>query len=138
MSERDPLSMSTDNTPEGEMYSDTVEGGPISMVMNGDTVVDSTGKEVGTVKFVKMGDPNAVTDEGQEDDSPGFFGLGDDDYDMGNLPEQARHQLMRVGFIHIDVSLADDRFAGAGQVARVENNTVYLSVPEADLIRQGG
>ena len=67
MSERDPLSMSTDNTPEGEMYSDTVEGGPISKVMNGDRVVDSTGKEIGTVKFVKMGDPNAVTDEGQGD-----------------------------------------------------------------------
>jgi hypothetical protein len=134
MSERDPLSMSTDNTAEGEMYSDTVESGPISMVMTGDTVVDSTGKEVGTVKFVKMGDPNAVTDEGQEDDSPGFLGLGGDSYDMGNLPEQARDQLMRVGFIHIDVSWADDRFAAAGQVARVENNTVYLSVPEADLL----
>jgi hypothetical protein len=134
MSERDPLSMSTDNTAEGEMYSDTVEGGPISDVMIGDSVVDSTGKEVGTVKFIKMGDPNAVTDEGQEDDSPGFLGLGGDSYDMGNLPEQAREQLMRVGFIHIDVSWADDRFAGAGQIARVENNTVYLTVPEANLI----
>src|SRR5918997_6663815 len=61
MTERDPLSMSTDNTPEGQMYSDTVEGGPISQVEIGDTVVDSTGKEVGTVKFVKMGDSNAVT-----------------------------------------------------------------------------
>ena len=138
MSERDPLSMSTDNTAEGEMYSDTVEGGPISMVMTGDRVVDSTGKEVGTVKFVKMGDPNAVTDEGQEDDSPGFLGLGGDSYDMGNLPEQARDQLMRVGFIHINVSWADDRFAGTGQIARVENNAVYLSVPEADLIGQDG
>jgi hypothetical protein len=138
MSERDPLSMSTDNTADGEIYSDTVEGGPISNVMIGDSVVDSTGKEVGTVKFVKMGDPNAVTDEGQEDDSPGFLGLGGGDYDMGNLPEQARHQLMRVGFIHIDVSLADDRFAGAGQIARVENNMVYLSVPEANLIGQDG
>jgi hypothetical protein len=137
MRERDPLSMSTDNTPEGEMYSDTVEGGPISRAAIGDKVVDSTGKEVGTVKFVKMGDPNAVTAEGQEDDSPGFLGLGDD-YDMGNLPEQARHQLMRVGFIHIDVSWADDRFAGAGQIARVARNTVYLSVPETDLIGQGG
>jgi hypothetical protein len=134
MSERDPLSMSTDNTAEGDMYSDTVEGGPISMVMIGDSVVDSTGKEVGTVKFVKMGDPNAATTEGQEDDSPGFLGLGGDSYDLGNLPEQARDQLLRVGFIHIDVSWADDRFAGAGQIARVENNTVYLSVPEADLI----
>lgn len=134
MSERDPLSMSTDNTADGEMYSDTVEGGPISDVMIGDSVVDSTGKEIGTVKFVKMGDPNAATDEGQEDGGPGFLGLGGDSYDLGNLPEQARHQLLRVGFIHIDVSWADDRFAGAGQLARVENNTVYLTVPEVDLL----
>jgi len=137
MSERDPLSMSTDNTPKGDMYSDTVEGGPISRVSIGDRVVDSTGKEIGTVKFVKMGDPNAATAEGQEDYSPGFLGLGGDSYDMGNLPEQARHQLVRVGFIHIDVSMADDRFAGTGQIARVVGNTVFLSVPEADLIRQG-
>ena len=134
MSERDPLSMSTDNTAEGQMYSDTVEGGPISMVTIGDTVVDSTGNEVGTVKFVKMGDPNAITDQGQEDDDPGILGLGGDSYDMGDLPEQARHQLMRVGFIHIDVSWANDRYAAAGQIARVEANTVYLSVPEANLL----
>ena len=133
MSERDPLSMSTDDTPEGEMYSDTVEGGPISKVMIGDKVVDSTGKDVGKVKFVKMGDPNAATTEGQEDYDPGFLGLGGDSYDMGNLPEQAQRQLMRVGFIHIDIRLAADKFAGAGQIARVDNNTVYLSVPEANL-----
>jgi hypothetical protein len=106
--------------------------------MIGDSVVDSTGNEVGTVKFVKMGDPNAVTDEGQEDDRPGLLGLSGNDYDMGNLPEQAREQLMRVGFIHINVPLADDRFAGAGQIARVENNTVYLSVPQTNLIGQDG
>ena len=135
MTERDPLSMSTDNTLEGRMYSDTVEGGPISQVTIGDTVVDSTGKEVGTVKFVKMGDPNAITTEGQEDNDPGFLGiLGGDSYDMGDLPEHAQHQLMRVGFIHIDVSWADDRFAGAGQIARVENNMVHLTVPEANLV----
>src|SRR5215210_5690074 len=134
MSERDPLSMSTDNTANGQMYSDTVEGGPISQAMIGDSVVDSTGKEVGTVKFVKMGDPNAVTDEGQEDSDTGIFGLAGDSYDMGNLPENARHQLMRVGFVHIGVSWADDRFAGASQIDRVENNTVYLTVPEANLI----
>jgi hypothetical protein len=134
VSERDPLSMSTDNTPDGEIYADTVEGGPISKVMIGDRVVDSTGKEVGSVKFVKMGDPNAATDEGQEVSEPGILGFGGDSYDLGNLPEQARHQLLRVGFIHIDVSWADDRFAGAGQIARVENNTVYLTVPEANLL----
>jgi hypothetical protein len=133
MSERDPLSMSTDNTAQGRMDSDTVEGGPISQITIGDRVVDSTGKEVGKVKFVKMGDPNAATDQGQEDDRPGVWTFGGGSFDMGNIPEQARHQLLRVGFIHIDVSWKGDRFAGSGQIARVEENTVYLSVPEANL-----
>jgi hypothetical protein len=133
MSERDDLSMSTDNTAEGEMYSDTVEGGPISEVQIDDRVVDSTGKEVGRVKFVKMGDPNAATTEGQWGTDPGWFGFGDD-YGLRDLPEQAVLQLMRVGFVHIDISMAHDRFAGAGQIARVAGNTVYLNVPEDSLI----
>lgn len=134
MTERDPLSMSTDNTPEGEMYSDTVEGGPISQVTIGDNVVDSTGKDVGKVKFVKMGDPNAATTEGQWGYSEGFLGLGGDPYDVNALPEQARGQLMRVGFIHIDISMAPDKFAGAAMIDRVEANTVYLNVSEANLL----
>ncbi|MGH2615864.1 MAG: hypothetical protein ACRDJC_11530 [Thermomicrobiales bacterium] len=134
MTERDPLSMSTDNTPEGEMYADTVEGGPISKVMIGDKVVDSTGKDIGKVKFVKMGDPNAATTEGQWGYSEGFLGLWGNDYDIGQLPEQAQGQLMRVGFIHIDIPWAGDKFAGAGMLDRVEGNTVYLKVPEGSLI----
>ena len=134
MTHRDPLSMSTDNTPEGEMYADSVEGGPISQVQIGDKVVDSTGKEIGKVKFVKMGDPNAATAEGQWGYSEGFLGLWGNDYDIGQLPEQAQGQLMRVGFIHIDVSWAHDKFAGAGMIDRVESNTVVLNVPEGNLL----
>jgi hypothetical protein len=134
MTERDPMSMSTDNTPEGEMYADTVEGGPISQVQIGDQVVDSTGKEIGKVKFVKMGDPNAATTEGQWGYSEGFLGLWGDDYDVSQLPEQAQGQLMRVGFIHIDIPWAGDKFAGAGMIARVDGNTVHLNVPESSLI----
>lgn len=133
MTERDPLSMSTDNTPRGEMYSDTVEGGPISLVEIGDRVVDAAGTEVGKVKFVKMGDPNAATDEGQGTGDSPILWFGDP-YDMGDIPEQAQHQLMRVGFIHIDISMARDKFAGAGQIERVEGNTVYLNVTEDYLI----
>jgi hypothetical protein len=133
MTDRDELSMSTDNTPEGEMYSDTVEGGPISQVQIDDRVVDSTGKEVGRIKFVKMGDPNAATTKGQLPPDPGIFGWGTG-YDLGDLPEQAQEQLLRVGYIHIDISMARDRYAGAGQIARVEGNTVYLKVPEDQLI----
>jgi hypothetical protein len=134
MTERDPLSMSTDNTPEGEMYDDTVEGGPISVVQIGDKVVDSAGKEIGKVKFVKMGDPNAATTAGQWGYSEGFLGLWGNDYDIAQLPAQAQGQLMRVGFIHIDIPWAGDKFAGAGMIDRVESNTVILNVPEGNLI----
>ena len=134
MTDRDSLSMSTDNTAEGDMYADTVEGGPISQVEIGDQVVDSTGKEIGKVKFVKMGDPNAATTEGQWGYSEGFLGLWGNDYDIGQLPEQAQGQLMRVGFIHIDVSWSHDKFAGAGTIDRVESNTVILNVPEGNLL----
>ena len=134
MSDRDPLSMSTDNTAQGEMYADTVEGGPISKVQIGDRVVDSTGKELGKVKFVKMGDPTAATTQGQWDPSGGILWFRDT-YGLSDLPEQAIGQLMRVGFVHIDISLARDRFAGAGQLDRVEKDVVHLNVPEANLIQ---
>ena len=134
MSERDPLSMSTDNTAEGEMYSDTVEGGPISKVMIGDSVVDSTGKEIGTVKFVKMGDPTAVTDEGQEDRRPGILGLGGDSMTWATFPSRLASSSCGSASSTSTCHWRDDRFAGAGQIARVEDNTVYLYVPEADLL----
>ena len=133
MSDRDDLSMQTDNTAMGAAYGDTIEGGPISQVKIDDRVVDSTGKELGKVKFVKMGDPTAATDQGQWDFRQSILGWGSDN-DISSLPEQAQEQFMRVGYIHIDVSFARDRFAGAGQIDRVENDTVYLTVPEANLV----
>lgn len=133
MSNPDELSMQTDNTPEGRVFGDTIEGGPISRVMIGDRVVDSTGKELGSVKFVKMGDPTAATTQGQWDFHQSLLGWGGD-YDLSGLPEQAQEQFMRVGYIHIDISLARDRFAGAGQIDRVADATVYLNVPEENLI----
>lgn len=132
MSERDDLSMQTDNTAYGRTYGDTVEGGAISKVEIGDRVVDSTGKELGKVKFAKMGDPTAASDKGQWDFRTSLLGWGSD-YDLSNLPEQAQEQFMRVGYIHIDISMARDRFAGAGMIDRVEENTVYLKVPEENL-----
>jgi hypothetical protein len=133
MTERDPLSMQTDNTAAGRTYGDTVEAGAISKVQMGDRVVDSTGKELGKVKFVKMGDPTAATDKGQWSFQQSILGWGSD-YDLSGLPEQAQEQFMRVGYIHIDISFARDRFAGAGMIDRVADDTVYLKVPEENLI----
>lgn len=133
MPERDDLSMQTDNTAFGRTYGDTVEGGPISQVNIGDRVVDSTGKELGKVKFVKMGDPTAASDAGQWDFRASILGWGSD-YDLSSLPEQAQEQFMRVGYVHIDISLARDKFAGAGQIDHVKDGAVYLKVPEENLI----
>src|SRR5688500_6993857 len=101
MTERDPLSMQTDNTEFGRTYGDTVEAGPISQVQIGDRVVDSTGKEFGKVKFVKMGDPTAATTEGQEGYETSFLGCRLEG-SLDKLPEPDQARLVRVGYIHID------------------------------------
>lgn len=132
MTERDPLSMQTDNTAFGKTYGDTVESGPISEVQIGDRVVDSTGKEFGKVKFVKMGDPTAASDKGQEGYETSFLGWKFEG-GLAKLPEQMQERLLRVGYIHIDIPLAPDKYAGGFMIDRVEDGAVYLAVPEDDL-----
>lgn len=135
----DPLSMTTDNTPAGAAYADTVEGGPIAQVREGMRVVDAAGDEIGKVDFVKMGDPSAMTAVGEEPagdggllgDGGGLFG-GDDEPDV---PDPFRHELIRVGFIKIDLSgfFTGHRYASADQIASVSGDTVMLSVTKDDL-----
>jgi hypothetical protein len=132
MTERDPLSMQTDNTEFGRTYGDTIEGGPISQVQIGDRVVDSTGKEFGKVKFVKMGDPTATTTEGQEGYETSFLGWTFEG-GLEKLPEQDQARLVRVGYIHIDIPLAPDKYAGGFMLDRVEDGAVYLAVTEDNL-----
>ena len=131
----DPLSMSTDNTPEGGAYSDTVEGGPISQVREGMGVVDAAGDDVGKVDYVKMGDPSAQTTMGEESDDGGLmggFGGGEPD-----VEEPFRSELIRVGFIKVDVSgwFTGHRYARADQIASVSGDTVMLSVNKDSLAK---
>ena len=131
--ERDWLSMSTDNTAAGRA-TDISAGGPISLVRDGMRVVDANGAEVGKVDEVRMGDAGAATarepgfTEGEtiiDDIGRAVFGGGD------RLPEQIRHNLLRVGYIHIDGKgwfFDRDHYAAADQIARVEGDAVHLSV----------
>ena len=132
MTERDPLSMQTDNTEFGRTYGDTVEGGPISQVQIGDRVVDSSGKEFGKVKFVKMGDPTAATTQGQVGYETSILGWQFEG-SLERLPQQDQARLVRVGYIHIDIPLAPDKYAGGFMIDRVEDGTVYLVVSEESL-----
>lgn len=101
------------------------------------TVVDVNGDEVGTVESVRMGDPGAVTTEGQG-------GQGDNALvDVfvaavgggSEIPRQRQEQLVRVGFLKIDNSgvLSGDSYVGADQVDRVAGDTVHLAVGKDEL-----
>lgn len=133
MTERDPLSMQTDNTEFGRTYGDTVEAGPISEVQIGDRVVDSTGKEFGKIKFVKMGDPTAATTKGQEGYETTFLGWRLEG-SLDKLPEIEQRRLVLGGYVHIDIPLAPDKYASAFMIDRVEDGAVYLTVTEDNLL----
>ncbi len=90
------------------MYPDQAE--PIAKVVSGMTVVDSDGAEVGKVETVKMGDPAAVTTEGQD---PG------EDRDMVNaVAESVFGDEPRV------------TVQEAARLLRIGRNTCYESVRE--------
>lgn len=99
--------------------------GPISHVREGMRVVDSNGDEVGTVEDVRMGDPEAVTDQGESTRDVGLFSGTED----SGLSEQARHQLARTGYVRVSKSglLSGSAYAGGDEITRVEDDVVHLS-----------
>ncbi|MDD9206062.1 hypothetical protein PU560_06200 [Georgenia sp. 10Sc9-8] len=110
--------------------------GPMSKVRDGMTVVDSTGEEVGTVAAVQMGDPQAVTTEGQApDESQGLLERMGEAFDASQgLPPQAADQLRRTGYVKIDSKgIASDVYASAEQVSDVSGDTVRLATERDQL-----
>jgi hypothetical protein len=101
--------------------------GPIEQVHEGMRVVDADGDEVGTVELVKMGDPGAVTTEGQD------TGL-DEPY----LPAPFADRLLRVGFLKVDRKglFSRDVYVAATEIDRVDKDTVVLSVPQRMLLTE--
>ncbi len=113
----------------------------LAHVRNGMRVVDSTGEEVGTVEFVKMGDPRAATARGSTD--PGgtsIVGMALDAAfgDEPDLPEAKRSQLLRYGYIKVDGSgLGDtDDYVQGDKVADVSGDTVWLTVRKEQLLAE--
>ncbi|WP_344301809.1 hypothetical protein [Nocardioides bigeumensis] len=88
---------------------------------------------MGTVDAVKMGDPGAVTTEGQQDPrEPGLLsfvarGLGGGP----ELPRQERERLLRVGYIKLDKAgpLSGSAYLAADTIDRVIDDVVHLAVP---------
>jgi hypothetical protein len=113
--------------------------GLIERVQEGMRVIDADGKDIGYVQHLKMGDPEALTTEGNEPTvSAGYIPLTDD----ANEPEVAepiRSDLLRVGYVKVDgPDLFDtDRYLRADVIERVEGDKVYLRLPRERLAVEG-
>jgi hypothetical protein len=116
---------STDVRRHDEYRGSTI--GPIAQVREDMSVIDAAGERIGNVSFVKMGDPEAVTAQGEEtgDGEPHVVG-------------EIRQRLLRTGFIKIDRKglLRPDAYAAADQIDRVAGDSVHLSVTETGLLRE--
>ena len=100
-------------------------GGGLASVEEHMAVVDVHGDEVGTVEAVHMGDPDAVTAEGQE--------VGADE----DLPIGARARLLRVGYVRIHAKglFAGRRWAAGDDVSHVVDRVVHLRVAKDSLLK---
>lgn len=98
----------------------------ITLVREGMPVVDVHGEKLGKVKDVHLGDPDAVTAEGQEtvldDDGP---------------PASAAHWLARTGYVRIHKGIfGGDSWASGDDIASVDDDeTVHLAIDEGRLVR---
>lgn len=103
-------------------------------------VVDAAGDQVGTVDMVQMGDPDAVTTEGQTtgDTDAGIPSRVAEAFVGGAEPHlgpSAGERLRRLGFVKIDSKglFSKDRYAAAEDIARVEADTVHLAKSRDEL-----
>lgn len=116
---------------------------PMERVIEGMTVVDAAGEKLGTVAYVKLGDSQAVTTQGNEPGELGVLGAvpspasGEREPDV---PEPLRSQLLRAGFIKVDGPglLDPDRYVRGDRVGDVSGDTVRLRPPTSSTARPRG
>lgn len=127
----------------------------LDLVRNGMHVIDADGEDIGTVKDVVLGDPEAVTTAGQEDDGTGTVAgvgaigaggtvgavgpvgvLGEYASGASELPEVERSRLLRAGYVQVDLKglFSGKKYAAGDEVAGVDNDVVTLSVPASRLV----
>ncbi|RSM85238.1 hypothetical protein DMH04_18280 [Kibdelosporangium aridum] len=113
--------------------------GPIADVEVGMRVLDKENQPVGSVTGMKMGDPEAITTQGQR--PPGTVWDWVRDTFSGSepdVPSTRAEQLLRKGYIKIDARgvFAKDLYADAEQIRGVDADGVHLSVSRAELTRR--
>lgn len=103
----------------------------LNQVREGMHVVDAAGNQVGKVREVRIGDPSAVSEDGQiRDEDASFLNpLGHGFRGQVDLSDEEREHLVRTGYIRVNApGLEQDFFEDADSVGRVEEDVVYLTV----------
>jgi len=102
----------------------------IEQVFEGMHVVGPDGKKIGKVEDLKMGDPEAVTSDGQTDPETGGLagGVIDDFARTSRLPRHEAERLLRIGFVKIDKAglFAGHAYLASDELDRVEGDTLWL------------
>jgi hypothetical protein len=120
---------------------------PLERVRAGMTVTDETDRQLGTVRRIRMGDPQAVTTRGEDthQGEPGViaapaggtsgsaaFGAVvpflEGGLDGLNLPDQLQRELLRTGFIEVDGHELEgaQRYVPGDRIVDVSDDTVRL------------
>lgn len=102
----------------------------IEQVREGMRAVASDGKKIGKVKDLKMGDPEAVTSDGQIDpETGGLVNTAVDGFaSESKLPHHAAERLLRIGYVKVDRSglFAGHAYFASDELDRVEGDTLWL------------
>ncbi len=128
---------------------DIFDNGLMEQVHEGMRVFDSLGKEIGKVDDVRMGDPSAVTDAGEDHtlltpDATSVASrvgtvLGADPDDVGpRVPDPERSRLLRMGYFSVKSGGilgigAKDRYVRSDMISDVVGDRVNLLVPMDEL-----
>ncbi|WP_433874521.1 hypothetical protein [Sinomonas atrocyanea] len=102
----------------------------IERVREGMHVVGPDGKKIGKVDDLKMGDPEAVTADGQTDPETGGLAgtLIDDFAQTSRLPRHQAERLLRLGYVRVDKSglFGGHEYVASDELDRVEGDTLWL------------
>ena len=114
----------------------------IEQVHQGMEVADAAGEKLGRVEYVQMGDPQAVTTQGEDYQTPGVVRdvvrsiVGSEP----DVPEPLHSRLLRSGFIKIDGPgfISNGRSVSAEQIRSISGDTVTLAASKDQLIDEAG
>ena len=93
-------------------------------------VVAPDGKKIGKVEALKMGDPEAVTSDGQTDpETRGMIGAVINDFaETSGMASHTAERLLRIGYVKIDRSglFTGHAYLASDELDRVEGDTLWL------------